>query len=126
MLENETKNGLVAFHDEIKRIKKSDKTLFAVDNPENLGVEAMNFFNELKSLFSQTDLELISNSCLDIAERAKNYAKEQNSKDNTEFVAWMRNKLAAIKTNAYLLKEGTINQDEFNEEINLIKESFYK
>lgn len=126
MPEKEFNKELVAFHDEIKRIKNADKTMFAVTEVGNLDGDAMSLYQDFKNIFEYSDPESLSNACLELAVDTFNNAEKNPEKNNIEFMSWMKNKLAAIKATADSFKNGDLNEKEYQFELEFIKEKLAK
>lgn len=126
MIEREHNNELEIFRDEIRKIKSYDRTMFAVDDPAKLGERSLQVFNEFKAMIKNNDPDKLYDQCEVLAKRSFEYGSIGSSNDESEFFAWLRNKLAAIKTFAALVRNGNMSNEEFNEEYNLVKESIFK
>lgn len=126
MPEKEFNKELVAFHEEVKRIKNADKTMFAVTEPENLNLDSMKIYQEFKNIFEYSDAESLSNACLELAEDSFKNSENNPETNNVEFMSWIKNKLAAIKATADSFKNGDLNEKEYQFELDFIKEKLAK
>ena len=119
-------NRLAFFHDEINKIKSNDKTLFALENPENLDIGSSDLWNSLKLIPEFSDPKELINACEELNDKCMIEVKNNQNKDKTEFISWIKNKLAALKSSAEAVIEGNMTDKEFHEEVDMIKASFGK
>ena len=126
MSEREPAREIIGFHEEIKKVKSADKTLFALNDPENLDEGSMELWKSLKLVFEFGDPKEMVEACDEMNDLCLVEVKKNSNTDKTEFVSWMRNKLAALKSTAEYAAEGKMDAAEFSEEVGLIKVSFAK
>lgn len=121
VLEEENKQKLKLFKEEIKKIKEFNDTLREVKDVENLQLEEREIWENYKKSFMEMDV-FFSTFTLELYEEKKDeleniftnlknagyIRKNRGQKDRDEFIAWVRNRVGGF--NMYL--ENLLTSDD--------------
>lgn len=124
MSEQERNQELVAFREEIQRIKDVDPTLRFLKNPGNLDEGARQVWEKFKLVVEHGDAQALKDACGGLGKETFDESKIDRTDDKTSFFTWMNGKLGLLKAAASNRLDGG-TEEEFKNEIMEIKNSFF-
>ena len=108
------------FLDEMKEVKNRDKTMHAIKDVEKLDLQCMNIWYQLKNLIDNGKKEDFSPDFIrKLGESTYSLSLKSEDSNVKEFYAWARNLMAVLGC----LHD--LNDEDFNEDMEMIKKKIY-